>query len=339
MLRSRAARRLVVSGAGLLLGGALGLELAAARPRPLRARVAPPAPPPGLPPARIVDVPGVGELFVREAAGPTPDAPVVVLLHGWMFPSDLNWHPAYEPLSKVARVIAVDHRGHGRGTRPSEPFRLADVADDVAALLRTLDAAPAIAVGYSMGGPVAQLLWQRHPQAVRGLVLCATSGTFNDDARDRMVWRGMGLLQVLLRLVPRHWYEALLERQLSGRPTIPVTRMITPDTPPEVADRLPWVLGELSRGSAEDLAEAGRELSRFDARGWLGTVDVPTVVIATTRDRLVPIHRQRDLAASIPGAVLEELPLDHDAAMSAGTFVPALVKAVVRVADPPASAG
>src|SRR5690349_23831945 len=47
--------------------------------------------------------------------------------------------------------------------------RLADCADDAAALLETLGTGPVIAVGYSLGGPVAQLLWKRHPDLVSGL--------------------------------------------------------------------------------------------------------------------------------------------------------------------------
>ena len=53
-------------------------------------------------------------------------------------------------------------------------MRLADCADDMAALIDELGTGPVIAVGYSMGGPIAQLLWKRHPEKVAGLVLCAT---------------------------------------------------------------------------------------------------------------------------------------------------------------------
>ena len=64
------------------------------------------------------------------------------------------------------RVLAPDLRGHGRGARSYRGrFELEGCADDVAAMLRALDAGPAIVAGYSMGGPVAQLLWQRHPEA------------------------------------------------------------------------------------------------------------------------------------------------------------------------------
>ena len=51
--------------------------------------------------------------------------------------------------------VAVDHRGHGRGIRSDEHFRLEDAADDAAGVVRTLDCGPVIVVGYSMGGPLA----------------------------------------------------------------------------------------------------------------------------------------------------------------------------------------
>lgn len=311
------------------VGGILWL---AARSRPLPPERRVPEPPPGLPPGRLVHVPGRGEFFVRETSLPEPDAPTIVLLHGWMFPADLNWFTCYDELARSGRVIAVDHRGHGRGSRPAEPFRLADVADDVAALLRHLDAAPAVAVGYSMGGCIAQLLWQRHPEVVRGLVLCATSATFSADLRDRWVWRSMGVFQLILRLLPRHVWESVAHAQARSRKKVRLTRIIHEDTPEEMIELIPWYLAELSRGSAEDVAEAGRELSRFDARAWLPGVDVPTAVIINNRDAMVPVDNQRDLASRIPGCHVEELPLDHDGVVArADLFVPALAKAVQRV--------
>ncbi|MGI8575227.1 MAG: alpha/beta fold hydrolase [Egibacteraceae bacterium] len=322
----------------LLLGtacAAIGLQLgtlwAAARPRPSSTGQLP-LPPPGLPPGRVVAVPGRGEFFVREAAGPSPDAPTVVLAHGWMFPADLHWFRCYGPLSESYRVIAMDHRGHGRGLRAAEPFRLVDVADDIAALLAHLETPPVVAVGYSMGGPIAQLLWQRHPGLVRGLVLCASSAHFNEELRDRLVWRGMGLLQIGLRLLPRHWMEQLVHWQASGRLPVRVTRMLEPHPSADMLELLPWMIGEFDRDSAEDVAEAGRELSRYDARGWLPTVDVPTAVLITTRDQLVPVERQRAMAASIRDAGVTELDLDHDGAVAgADVFVPALLKAIAEV--------
>jgi 3-oxoadipate enol-lactonase len=95
------------------------------------------------------------------------------------------------------------------------------------------------------------------------------------------------------------------------------------------------MIGEADRGSAEDIAEAGRELSRFDACGWVSTVDVPAAVIVATRDKLVGVANQRDLAARLgPGTAVIELDVDHDAMIArADVFVPALLAAVDAVTD------
>lgn len=320
-------RRLGTASTAAALGLGAGALWVASRPRPVPAQPTAPEPPPGLPPGRVEHVPGHGEFFLREAGDPT--APTVVLLHGWMFPADLNWSTCYGPLSQFAHVIAADYRGHGRGPRPSAPFRLIDVADDVAALLRHLDATPAVAVGYSMGGAVAQLLWRRHPDVVAGLVLCATSASWTASPRMRWGWRAMGALQVVLRLVPRPWWEQLYIAQASGRLPVQVTQMVSPDTPADVIETLPWIVAELDRGSAEDLAEAGRELGRYDAREWVGSIDVPTAVIVTTRDSLVPPEVQHDLAARIPNARLYDVDGDHDAVAARRTsFLAALTAAI-----------
>jgi pimeloyl-ACP methyl ester carboxylesterase len=323
-----------LTAAAAATGVAAGLAgWAAARSRPEPPRPRPPVPPGGLPPARMVTVPGRGEFWVRDT-GPSDQDVTMLLLHGWMFPSDLNWFPSYEPLSASGRVIAMDHRGHGHGLRPAEPFRLAHSADDAAALVRHLGVGPVVAVGYSMGGPIAQLLWRRHRDVVRGLVLCATADTFNDSPRDRWLWRAMGGLQLALRILPRHSWERLVERQASGDLRVRLTTLLREDTPEHVRALIPWFLSELARGTAEDVAEAGRELGRYDGRAFTSEIDVPTVAIVTTEDQLVPVDRQRAMAARIPACESVELPLDHDAAVSgAEAFVPALVKAVQRVVD------
>jgi 3-oxoadipate enol-lactonase len=264
-----------------------------------------------MPPARTLLVPGRGELFLRDTGG---DGPVVMLLHGWMASADLNWCGAYGALEAAGyRVLAIDHRGHGRGLRALVPFRLVDCAADAAAALRQLDVGPALVVGYSMGGAIAQLVARDHADVAAGVVLSGTAQHWRDP-ETRRIWRAMGILGLSLSLAPRAFWRWGFRR--SG---IPQDR------------RTAWVQSELMRHSARDMAEAGRELGRFDSRPWLGSVSPPVAVLITARDRAVPVRRQHELAAAAGGPVFEA-PIDHlDIVTDAAKYNPVLLRALEAV--------
>jgi 3-oxoadipate enol-lactonase len=270
-----------------------------------------PSPPARLPDGYVVGLPGRGEVFVRDTRG---DGPPVVLIHGWTVTADLNWLGCYRALSRAGyRVLAVDLRGHGRGIRSAAPFRLRDCADDIAALLDVLGLGPALVVGYSMGGPVAQLLVRDHPDVVAGAVLCATSTNWKGP-QMRVVWSTMTLLRLALGVAPRTTWLVMIEA-LGGS-----------------AERSGWAISELSRGSAVDVAEAGRELGRFDSRSWIGGVSRPIAVVVTTRDPAVPPEKQYELAR-LAHAEVFEIRAGHDAVISrAGEFADVLQRALRHVA-------
>jgi 3-oxoadipate enol-lactonase len=269
---------------------------------------------PPLPPGLAVDLPRRGRTFVRVAEGPAPDSPVVLLLHGWTATADLNWFRCYEPLSRHFRVVAIDHRGHGRGIRTRRPFRLEDCADDAAALAEVLGIHELVAVGYSMGGPIAQLLWKRHPRLVRGLVLCATSRNFGRRPTERAMFASMlglsGVAQLTPRPVQRQVAERLFARRLARTPLGP------------------WAASELRRHDTATILQAGWAIGSFSSATWIGEVDVPTSVVVTTEDPVVAPSRQLRLAAAIPGARVFRVAADHAACVAAPrVFVPALVAA------------
>jgi 3-oxoadipate enol-lactonase len=274
---------------------------------------------------------GRGTTFVRELPGP-PGAPTIALLHGWTATADLNWFTAFRSLGRRFRVVAMDHRGHGRGIRSSKPFRLTDCADDVVALADLLGIERIIPVGYSMGGPIALLLWQRHPELVRALVLEATAMEFSADRRERRTWGFMGPVAFLLRWdAGRYALLRLMDLQ-SGHLGESGGRDGT-SIPPEMARLRAWAEGEFRRGDPTDLAEAGRALGRFDARPFAATIDVPAAVVVTTRDQLVPTWKQRELARTI-GARTFDFDGDHDAvAMGGQAFAAVTLEAIASVAS------
>ena len=246
-----------------------------------------------MPPARTVLVPDRGEFFLRDTHPDDTDRPVAMLLHGWMVTADLNWHTVYPALVQDGyRVLAIDHRGHGRGLRGLARFRLTDCAADAAGVLRELGTGPATVVGYSMGGTLAQLMARDHADVVSGIVLSGTCQHFQDP-QTRRVWRWMGVLGVSMGVAPRAFFQAGFRRQ--GL---------------KLDERTAWLLGELKRHDARDVAEAGRELGRFDSRPWAADLDVRAAMVLTGRDTAVSPAKQRELAAAV-GAEVFEVPLDH----------------------------
>ena len=97
-------------------------------------------------------------------------APIVVAVHGitanaWSFGS------VAEHLKGELSVVAIDLRGRGASSEAPPPFGIRTHADDVAAVIDRLGAAPVVVVGHSMGAHVALMLAERHPEAVAGVVL------------------------------------------------------------------------------------------------------------------------------------------------------------------------
>ncbi|MCU1356852.1 MAG: putative hydrolase or acyltransferase of alpha/beta superfamily [Acidimicrobiales bacterium] len=282
---------------------------------------------PPIPLGRRLELPGRGTTFVREVDGP-PGAPTVLLLHGLIASGGLNWFQAFKPLSKHFRVLAIDHRGHGRGLRSWRRFRLADCADDAAALLDELGIDQAITVGYSMGGPIAQLLWHRHPEKVSGLVLCATSNRFVPGVRERLAFvtavsalAGTTRVGQLVTRLPLAPLQRRIPRAVRARP-----------------DSLrQWARAEMRRHDARMVTEALAATTNFDSRKWLHPVDVPTSIMVTANDRAIPPEEQLRLYLAIPHATVRQHDEGHTWCAKAN-FGPALVQACLDVAPDPAGA-
>jgi pimeloyl-ACP methyl ester carboxylesterase len=247
---------------------------------------------------------------------------VLVLLHGLGASGGLNWLQSFGPLGRRYRVLAVDLRGHARGLRSSRRFRLADCADDVAALLDVLEIDSAVMVGYSMGGPVAQLVWQRHPDRVAGLVLCATSNRFMAGRRERVVFvTAMSALAGTSRFSGMvTWLPVGVARRLgAGAPR------------PRPASVQRWAQLEMRRHDWRMVAEAAHSIGSFNSTSWIGGVDVPAAVVLTARDEAVPAKDQRRLATLIPGATVHTVDDSHLACARA-PFTRVLVAACADVA-------
>jgi 3-oxoadipate enol-lactonase len=276
--------------------------------------------PRALPPVRtrVLDLPGRGRVVVEDSVGP-PGAPTLVLLHGVALTAELNWRGIVEPLRADYRVVMFDLRGHGKGVRTSDfglgGFRLEDCADDVAAVAAELGIERLIAVGYSMGGLVAQLLWRRHPGLVSGLVLCSTARNVSGSP-----WERTTALTLPFLVAGAAWMPAVhvLRADVVGAALL--DRGIDP------ADRR-WALSQMRRTSLVDALAAVQAAAVFTSHSWIGTVDVPSAVVVTRHDRVVHPRRQHKLARALPGSHVIEIDGGHDVFLEAPARLAAAIEA------------
>jgi len=279
--------------------------------------VDPVVPTPLLPPGARLALPRRGMTFYRHLPGP-PGAPTVLLLHGWTATADLNWFCLYESLGEHFRVIAPDHHGHGRGIRSRSIFRMEHAADDAVELCRSLGVSDAIVVGYSMGGSIAQHVWRRHRSFTKGLVLAATAAHYADTDRERRRLQILRAIGIASRVVPDSIRDRIADAVYLSK---------------KRGQWQPWAVQEITNHDWATIAQAGGDLGNFRAREWMHTIDVPTSVIVTTRDTIVPERRQRVLAEGIPGAEVHEIAADHDACFAnADEFAAVLLASLHRLA-------
>ncbi|TMC69827.1 MAG: alpha/beta hydrolase [Chloroflexi bacterium] len=244
-----------------------------------------------MPAGRRLRLAGRGTTFVREAEGPS-GAPTILLVHGLFASADLNWSLAIPELATAYRVVAPDLRGHGDGIR-TRRFDAVECADDLAAIVRTLELGEVIVVGYSIGGLVAQLFARRHPDLVKGLVLCATAHNFAESGGGSLT----RLMSRVALLVPEAVRRALMMAVLaprSGR-----------------EGQAAWVMEQIGKHDTRSILQAAAQATAFDSSDWLGAVAKPSAVVLTAGDQVISAEVQRELCRVLRNPAVHELEGDH----------------------------
>ncbi len=245
----------------------------------------------------------------------TGERPTVVLVQGLGLSSRF-WFDQPKLVSEDRdaphRVVVLDNRGTGRSDRPRGPYRMARMADDVAEVIALTGSAPAIVVGISMGGMIAQRLAIRHPDKVRGLVLLATT-----PGLPAAVLPAPRTIATLL--------SAPLQRK-GGGASRRYNRLLLPEAE---LDRAHVHFARWPAALAHDPLRFSTFLAQFFAvmTHWTGDalrrIDCPAVVVHGAEDILVPPRNGERIARRIPNASLEILPAVAHA-------VPMLDSAVVQ---------
>lgn len=231
-----------------------------------------------------------------------------------------------ERLASSFRLVAMDNRGTGSSDPASEPFAMADLADDAVAVLDECGLERAHVLGHSMGAVIAQVLAARAPERVGGLVLCSASpGQRMGVAPEPGVFASLPLPSP--RPGPPRGPEAAREMFAAGCGPGFAERH------PEVIDDLVARLGEPTEFSVIMLQVTA--MAGYDLAEHLASLRAPTLVVHGTADRMIPVDNGRILAATISGAQLEVLDgVGHMVVAEAPERVAGAIEGFLAHADP-----
>jgi pimeloyl-ACP methyl ester carboxylesterase len=202
------------------------------------------------------------------------------------------WSPFWKRLAEHYGVILFDNRGVGRSSTTGAPLSVRLMADDAAGLLEAIGVPQAHVFGASMGGMIAQELVLGYPAKVRALVLNVTTcgGRHMVPPKPEVMAQmaqmgnpppGTSIVEILWSIVDTPEYLAAHRDELARE-----AAAIRYPTSPEMFRRQ---------------AEA---VMKFNVYDRLPEIRVPTLVMAGTRDVLMPPGNAEILASRIPGASL-----------------------------------
>lgn len=217
-----------------------------------------------------------------QVSGP-PGAPPLLLLHS-LGTSLHVWDAQAEALSASFRVIRPDLRGHGLTTVTKGPYNIAQLAQDVLAMLDALDVGQAHVAGLSIGGLVAQSLAAQAAHRVASLILCDTAMVIPPPegwhTRAALV-RANGM-QAVAEPVMARWVTA----GYLGTPQAAGLRAMLLRTDPE------GYAGAAEAIAAEDLSASSAKLT------------IPTLILVGDQDLATPLTSAEAMHQAIAGSTL-----------------------------------
>jgi pimeloyl-ACP methyl ester carboxylesterase len=222
-----------------------------------------------------------GTVGYEERGGGAP----VVLLHPFPFTRNV-WGGLADTLAARHRVLAVDARGFGESPLRGG-YTLADLADDVAALLDERGVDRATLLGMSMGGYTALAFAARHRERLEALILADTRAAA--DSPEARAGRGKAI-----ETIQRDGAEAYLNGSLA--------RLFSANAPPAI---LAQARARAEKRPASLIAGIEALRDRPDRSGELDAIRCPTLVVCGDGDQVTPPAEMQLLAKAIPNATFQ----------------------------------
>ncbi|MGV3650348.1 MAG: 3-oxoadipate enol-lactonase [Devosia sp.] len=201
------------------------------------------------------------------------------------------WRDVIVRLAGEYTILTYDKRGHGLSDLGNPPYTMDQHVDDLSGLIDHLGLGPAIIVGLSVGGMIAQGLVERRPDLVRGLVLCDTAHKIGDAA----LWNGR--------------IDAVMgEGGIAGIADAILARWFTARYRAEETEAMAGWRNMLIRQPVEGYAGTCAALRDADYTDFVKTIAVPALCVVGDEDGSTPPDLVLALARLIPGARYEVIP-------------------------------
>ena len=214
-----------------------------------------------------------------------------------------SWFMNTPTLSKYYRVVTFNSRGVGKTDRSGEAYTMSRMAEDTVSLLDALNIERAHVVGVSLGSMIAQEVAINFPQRVGKLILAATTPGMSDAANKEMWDKKIVEMRRITGMG-----EDFDERITDNPGSLNVVKImvgITAHAFNRIIFRIPMVLGAsyyFKKVGPGGVLDQLRAVSKHNTIDRLDQIKAPTLVIAGTDDKIVPIEFSRIVAQHIPGA-------------------------------------
>lgn len=209
----------------------------------------------------------------------------ILLLHAWPLDARM-WDPQRAAIPDPVPLAAPSHPGFGGAPSVGDVTTMRACADRALEALDDARIDRAVVCGLSIGGYVAFELWRTARERIVGMILANTRALADtpEAARGRAV--------VAERL--RREGNVLAEEPPA---------LLAEDAPEDLRERVrSWIADQPAEAIAAALLGMAE---RPDSTPDLPTIDVPTLVITSTGDRLIPADVTVEMASHISGARLE----------------------------------
>ncbi len=219
--------------------------------------------------------------------------PAVCLVHSLAADTGMWAEQVPALLGAGYRVLRIDLRGHGGSEASPGPYRMAQLGDDLAFVLRALDLGPVHYAGLSLGGMSGQALALDHPGLLRSVMICDAlpESLPNADAiwgpRIRAV-RAAGTMQPVAQATIERW--------------------LTPEF--EAARPARWreILDTIAATAPEGYAGCAEAISDFSHVARLPGLAIPACIVCGADDHVVPPAEGERIARLVPDGRFHAIP-------------------------------